>query len=376
MTDNTTLNEIHKLNEELKKGLNDYKMYSESYKTMKSQVDDISKKLDDSIKGYDDDIVALKKSVSMAPASGAGSISPEMKAMIEFAIEGKTATVATPSSGGYVVPNEFISRVIPKLRDIDNIRANAETIPVSGMVADVPYEVSEGESSWVGETEDRSGVKGEGTIGLAHIPVNELVSRLSISNRLMQSNLIEMDTYLTNALISKMNRDTEKAFATGDGFNKPSGVFNDTNITQVASGAASALTINGLISLVSSLTDSASMDGRIYGSRSTLGEIAKLRDDKNPIWQPSLGNGLPPTVLGYSYMFCPSAPGATTAGNIPLVFGNMFSAYKIVQGNSMTMTRDTLTGVSKGLTYIYFSSNVGGQVVMPSSLVAQKIAAS
>lgn len=373
---NETLNEIKKLNTELNSLLKDNRGYSETMATMKSQVAGLERKLKEIVSGYDNDIAELKKGVTMTPASGLNAISPEMKAMVDYIIEGKAATVATPSSGGYVAPNEFINRVIPKLYDMDNIRANAETISVSGMVADVPYETSEGSVSWVGETENRGSVSGEGTIGLAHIPVNELVSKLSISNRLIQSASIDIESYLTNSLVGKLSRETEKQFAVGDGFNKPAGVFTDSSVSRIASGSASALTINGLIDLVSSLTESASSNAKIYGSRATLGEIAKLRDDKDPVWQPSLGAGLPPTVLGYSYMFCPSAPSADTANNIPLVFGDMFNAYKIVQGTTMTMTRDNITGADKGLTYVRFNSFVGGQVVMPSSIVAQKVSVS
>ena len=113
------------------------------------------------------------------------------------------------------------------------------------------------------------------------------------------------------------------------------------------------------------------MNAKWYGSMNTLSKIAKLRDDKDPVWQPSLGAGLPPTVLGYSYMYCPSAP-TVAAGSMSLVLGDMFSAYKIAQHTAIDLLRDEVTGRKDNLLYVQLTSRVGGQTVMPSSLVGVK----
>lgn len=379
MTDEV-LESIKKMNTELTAMFKDYKGMGESYKTMQGQVSDLSKKLDETIKSYDGELVALKTGIISAPPKGAGSISPEMKGMIDYLNTGENkaaavSTVANPTTGGYVVPNTFIAQVIPKLRDSDNIRANAEVIPVNGMVADLPYEIDEGETIWVGENQTRS-ADGSGTIGLAHIPVNEVISKIRVSKRLLMSSAIDIENYLVSSLTNKMGRDTEAAFVSGDGFQKPYGVFTDPTVSTVASGNASALTANGIIDLVGALTSAADANAKFYGGRGALAAIMKLRDDKNPgLWAPPAGAGLPSTVMGYPYMVCPSAP-AVSAGTKPLILGDMYSAYKIVQGQSMTMERDTLTGADIGQVIIRFSSYLGGQCIMPSSIVAQSVGAS
>lgn len=374
-----TIEELKKLNSDLSSMMNDYKGLGESYRAMKGQVDDLTKKMSETITAYDGDIADLKKGLTAAPAAGPGAISPEMKGMVDYIIAGSlgtksTATVANPSTGGYLAPAEFVNQVIPKLRDSDNIRANANVISVSGGLAQLPYEITNGSSHWVGERESRDN-KDSGTIGLANIPIDTIVSQVAISKDLIAYGSIDIENYFTTAVSAALGQETEAAFAIGDGFKKPEGVFACSDIETVSSGAAAALTINGLIDAVGGLTSAASMNAKWYGSMNTLSKIAKLRDDKDPVWQPSLGAGLPPTVLGYSYMYCPSAP-TVAAGSMSLVLGDMFSAYKIAQHTAIDLLRDEVTGRKDNLLYVQLTSRVGGQTVMPSSLVGVKTEAS
>lgn len=373
---NETVEELKRLNTDLTAMLADYKGLGESYRAMKGQVADLTVKMNETITAYDGDIADLKKGLTAAPAAGPGAISPEMKGMVEYLVKGikSAATVSDPTTGGYLAPAEFINHVVPKLRDTDNIRANAEVITVSGGLAQLPYEITEGSSHWVGEKESRN-TKDAGTVGLANIPVDTIISQVPISKDLIAYGSLDIESYFTNAVTAKLGRDTEAAFAVGDGFKKPQGVFKCTDIDTVSSGAAAALTVDGLIDAVGGLTSAASMNAKWYGSMNTLSKIAKLRDDKDPIWQPSLGAGLPPTVLGYPYMYCPSAP-TVAAGSMSLVLGDMFSAYKIVQHTAMDLLRDEYSGRTNNLLYIQLTSRVGGQTVMPSSLVGVKTEAS
>lgn len=376
---NETVEELKRLNTDLTAMLADYKGLGESYRATKGQVADLTVKMNETITAYDGDIADLKKGLTAAPAAGPGAISPEMKGMVDYIIAGSlgtksTATVANPSTGGYLAPAEFINQVIPKLRDSDNIRANANVISVSGGLAQLPYEITNGSSHWVGERESRDN-KDSGTIGLANIPIDTIVSQVAISKDLIAYGSIDIENYFTTAVSAALGQETEAAFAIGDGFKKPEGVFACSDIETVSSGAAAALTVDGLIDAVGGLTSAASMNAKWYGSMNTLSKIAKLRDDKDPVWQPSLGAGLPPTVLGYSYMYCPSAP-TVAAGSMSLVLGDMFSAYKIAQHTAIDLLRDEVTGRKDNLLYIQLTSRVGGQTVMPSSLVGVKTEAS
>ena len=366
-------NSIDKIGKGVEKVLDDYKDLGEKYKSTKAQIDDYAKELKEIKEATDTRFVELSKNAMMG-LTAQKKLSPEVKAMVDYIAGKSAATFGDPTTGGYMAPSEFIAEVIHKVYDSGGIMALANVKSVTGMIAEIPYEASEGSSHWVGETETR--VKdGNGAYGLAKIPMNTLISTLPLSNDLLNASAMNIESEMINSLTAKLQRDLESAFAVGTGVKQPLGLFSDSSIESIASGASGGLTSDALYSMIAEVPTATYANARFVMSNKILyNGFAKLKDlEGRYLLQPSLGQGLPMTLLGYPVSLTAFAPSTLTNGNIVAIFGDVRSAYVIGQGQSMTMVRDAITGYDNNMTYIKFNSRVGGQTVMPSSVVSMEV---
>lgn len=368
MADNSTHEELLRLSNELKGIMNDYKGMGESFNSTKGQVDDLAKQITEMKDAVATLQVDVKKGIPMV-GDAKGQITPEFKAMLDHICGKGAGTVSVANNGGYLAAPDFIARVMQKLSDVDPIRQYAETINVSGNIAQVPYEINACSTHWVGETEDRSAKKDVGTFGLAQIPVNELIARCPVSDVLLHDSRIPLESYLINAVAKEIDKACGSAFCVGDGHKKPLGFFEDSAVSEVKSGSTTDVTLDNLYEMWAEVPTAADANARYYMKKATMGVLAKKKGADNYYWQPSVGNGLPPTFNGFPVVACPNAP-SIGSNNRPVVFGDLYSAYKIVQSVDMTYKKDENSGADDGMTILRFGCRVGGQTVVASSIVA------
>lgn len=360
--------------------LSEYKGLESKYNDTKTSLGEEIKNIKESLTSVDSRLVKMAKGQT-GPMAGARMITPEAKQVIDYVAKGilptdtKAASIGDPESGGYMAPAEFVANIIPRLYDSGAIRSLAETMTVSGAIAQIPYETTDASGHWVGEGEGRDNSDG-GKLGMANIPVDELVGTIQMSNRLLASAQVDVETYFTGRLVDKISRMTEQAFAVGTGYKQPQGLFTGTDVTTVASGKIKALTSDALLDLIGAVPTSAQAEAHYVMSNKTLVEVAKLKDTTGQyLLQPSLAAGLPPTIWGYPVAQTSFAPDTSADDNICMAFGDIAGAYKIVQSTAMSMTRDNLTGMSNGVTKIWFDSYVGGGLVMPSDIAYMEVGA-
>jgi HK97 family phage major capsid protein len=374
-------NTMAKYGKELDAILNSHKENSESIMDVKAKIEEQTKTITELTNNLDARLLTLAKG-QIGDLAGKHVISPEAKSVIEFICKGsidelskKAATVADVQSGGYVAPSEFVANIVQKLRDSGAIRSISEVINVTGSIVQIPFETDDSTTHWVGETESRDN-SDSGGLGLANITTNEIVGTIKISNRLLMSAMTDIEGYFVNKLIDKLNRSTENAFAVGTGNKQPEGLFASSKVATVNSGAATNVTSNGLLDMIAAVPTDALDRGRFVMSNKTMIGFAKLKDSNGQyLLQPGMSAALPPTLWGYPVTMSSLAPVHTTASNKCAVFGDVASAYKIVQASAMSMTRDNVTSIQNGITNIWFDSFVGAQVVMPSSIVYMKVSA-
>ena len=286
----------------------------------------------------------------------------------------KAATVSNNPNGGYFAIPEFQDRVLQRMYDLSPMRQICEVISVSSNLAMLPYEVSPPKGKWVGETEKRD-KDSDAKIGVAQIPVNEYVVKTAISNTLLEdSNWIGIEDYLVNSASDAIDRDVGDAFVSGDGFNKPHGLYVDKALKTVPTGAASAITTDCLFDAMAAVPNDALRNARWTMSMGTfLAFVKQFGKDSGYVNMP-LSDGMPARLLGYPVTFI-NAP-KVAAGNIVATFGDHFHAYKIVQRMGLQYQRDPFTGADDNLVYTRFRTRVGGMLVMPQSVVGVKVGAS
>ena len=291
-------------------------------------------------------------------------------------IENKDFTVASienPPSGGYTVTPDYVNRIFEKHYNESPIMQYAEVIDVSSNIGELYYETDDGEGNWVGELEPRTGTAG--SIGRASIPVYEYTFPINVSMQLIEdSNIANLETYLVNRAVRKMNRAMGDAFTTGDGHKKPEGVFASPILETVPSGNASEITTKGLIDAMGAIPNDLDSNCKWFMDKRTfLAIAAKYGEDNSWINMP-LGDRIRPNIFGYDVVYV-NAP-TIAAGSIPIVFGDMFEAYKVVRRLAINTRVDYETGWEQGIVKIKNRMRVGGQLLMPEALVGIKVGAS
>ena len=314
------------------------------------------------------------------------NVSPKMKSFIDYVagrtneIESKanTATVANQNNAGYLAIPEFIDQVIPQLYDRSPLLSEITVFRISGNLGSIPVANSRPDVHWVGETETRPVSKVD--LGVANIPLNEMVCSTELSNVLIRdSNLVNAEQYIQSESASAMRDGIGTAILTGDGDCKPIGLMNkdakvNKKIKALKSGAATGITTDVLFDAMGSLKNEAMDNAKWVMSNSTFWAIAKqFGKDSSYVTMP-LAEGIRPAILGKPVVIC-DAPGLGTTGNRAIMLGDLRRAYIGVQSEQMTFLRDPYTKSMNGITRMTYNTAFGGQVVRPETLVAIDVGA-
>lgn len=250
--------------------------------------------------------------------------------------------------GGFLVmPEEFVAELIQAVDDQVVIRQLATVRPLRTAASlGVPaLDTDPSDPDWTSElatgTEDTA-MK----FGKRQLSPHPLAKRIKVSKQLLRMTADEADSIVRERLAYKFGVAQEKAFLTGDGVNKPLGVFTasadgiDTS-RDVVAGTATDFTADGLIDVKFSLK------GAYWGRRSTrwivhrdgLKRIRKLKDSQNQyLWQPGLAGGEPDRILDIPYVVSEFAPNTFTTGQYVIILGD-FSLYWIVEALDMEIQR-------------------------------------
>lgn len=362
--------EFKQVTRDLQSALKERQDMGESFKSIRGTVEDLEKRTKEIVKSLDEVRLAQAKYAPTSESGARGTVTPDTRAMIDHILK-RGASISNPVTGGYLAVPDFVARVEKKFYDDNPIMNYVEVINTTGDLTELPFENTRGTSHWVGETESRN-TDDSGTLGIAKIPVNEIIAKVKITNRMMENSIINMEQYFINQINDQIGYDIGLAMVSGNGFNKPKGVFVESLIATKKSGSASAVSFDAALDMLGAVKKGVRARARFYGNIGTYVAFAKLKGADNYYLQPSPGAGLPPTFYGYEYVELPDAPAIASAAK-PLIFGDMYSAYKAVRGSDLKYQMDEYTDADNGNYIVRFRQRMGGQVVVPSSLVALKM---
>jgi HK97 family phage major capsid protein len=297
------------------------------------------------------------------------------------------------SLGGALVPEDFRLEVIKRLMGMTLVRKRARIVQT---VRDsVEWPKMEGGNnlytsgvrvSWVSELPASATVAQTSfELGTIRVPVFTTMARTDVSKNLLEDAVVNVPALIAELFSEAFAIDEDAQFLTGSGGGRPEGVFgaratgdDPAPITGIAvknSGAAAALTADGLIDLVYELDAQYLANAVMVGRKAAFRDIRKLKSGQSDyLWAAGLERGAPPTVLGYDYFMNESMP-AVAANAHALLFGD-FSGFLVADRVGMTISRvedTTTTGQNK--VAIFGRRRLGGQTIQPYKFVAQKVAA-
>lgn len=289
--------------------------------------------------------------------------------------------VGENDKGGYTAPVEWDRTITDKRVEISPMRRYASVQSVTGQGFTKLYNLRGTAAAWVGEKAARPGTDGSELAEYA-FQFGELYAMPGATERILEDSEINIQAWLADEVNTEFARQEGLAFVDGDGVNKPKGLLRYTAAAEgalaanlrhplgpvgsVSTGAASALTVNGLIDLIYDLPEDRSQGAALYANRLTHAALRKMTDgDGNLLWQPSFAAGEPPTILGQPIRELSGLPNVG-AGTIPIVYGNMAEGYRIFDRVGMSMLRDPYT--NKPFIMFYIRKRVGGGLWNPEWL--------
>lgn len=147
------------------------------------------------------------------------------------------------------------------------------------------------------------------------------------------------------------------------------------DVEEVASGAASTITDEGMIELQGSLKTFYNSNAQFLLNRRSLTDVRKLKDGQGRfIWMPGLASGQPNLILGDPYTEMPDMDDPE-ADSYPVAYGNFKRAYTWVDRLQMEVLRDIYTQAPAGKVRTLARKRVGGGVTLAEAFKKLKCSA-
>lgn len=290
-------------------------------------------------------------------------------------IEKKTLNAGTPASGGYVVAPEYSTRIIEKLVQFSPLRSLASVMSIGGSEVYVPVLDTGISGGWVTETGARPST--EPTFEQMHFNVFEFAGYVPVSQQLLEDSFIDIQSFIAGHIQKQFGKSEATAFMVGNGSGKPTGLLHtpgDYNFVTAADNGEDIL--DAVLDAFYKLPSAYAANGSWIMRRETMGLIRRYADvmSKATLWSDSLANGTPATLLGrpvYESVDMDLLP--TVAGTkYPIVFGDIASAYQIVDRVGVGIMRDDYTGADNSIVKFRARRRVGGAPVLTEAAILVK----
>lgn len=298
----------------------------------------------------------------------------------DVAIVGKyqaSLVKADDVSAGYLLaPPEMEMAIVKNIIESTPMRALATVRTIGAGSLKQPRKTGSGSAARIGEVSSRTNT-GDPAYGMIEIQAPEMYARIAISQQMLEDAGFDM--------IAELREDASEQFSVKEGAeyisglgaaNQGEGVLTNADVAEVVSGAAAAITADGIINLVHAIKSGYAANAVLGLNRSTLGAIRKLKDGTGGyLWVPGIANAVPNTIAGSAYVEMADMPNVG-AGLYPVIYGDFRRGYKIVDRVGISFQVDFNTEADNGLVIFRARKRSGSAVVLPEAIKKLKIAAS
>lgn len=274
-------------------------------------------------------------------------------------------------SGGYLIPDEWDSRLIQTLEE-ENVMRNLGTSITTSGEHKINIAATKPAALWVAEGGQMT--FGNGTFNQISLDAHKVHVGILVTEELLNDNAFGLENYILEQFGKAIANAEEDAFINGDGQGKPTGFLTtlaaDTTAFMTTKGAD--ISADDVIDLTYLLTRPYRRNAAFLINDATLAKIRKFKDStQNYIWQPSFVAGEPDRLVGYPVYTTPYMP-TSASGNFALAFGD-FSYYNIADRGSRVFQRLDELYAANGMTGFLLKERVDGILVDNSAIRALKI---
>lgn len=277
------------------------------------------------------------------------------------------------TNGGYLVPEEYDSRLIDALSEENIIRKLGHTITTSGEHK-INIAATKPAAAWIDEGGALS--FGDAAFSQINLDAHKPHVAVKVTEELLYDNAFGLENYIIDQFAKALSNAEEDAFLNGDGKGKPLGIFAETGGGEVAitTTSATAITADEAINLAYSLKRPYRKNAKFIMNDQTVAALRKLKDNNGSyLWQPSLQAGEPDRLFGYEVYTSPYVP-TIGAGKPVIAFGD-FNYYNIGDRGTRSFAELKELYAGNGMIGFVAKERVDGKLILPEAVQILKMKA-
>ena len=270
------------------------------------------------------------------------------------------------ADGGYLVPEEYDTRLIDGLKEENIIRKLGHTITTSGE-RKINIAATKPAAAWIDEGEALT--FSEATFSQINLDAHKLHVAVKVTEELLYDNAFQLENYIIKEFYKALANAEEDAFINGNGTGKPLGILAESGGAEVGvtTASATAITADEVINLVYSLKRPYRKNAVFILNDQTIAALRKLKDGNGAyMWQAALVAGEPDKLLGYPVYTSAYMP-TIEAGAKTIIFGDL-SYYNIGDRGSRSFAELRELFAGNGMVGFVAKERVDGKLVLPEAI--------
>lgn len=262
------------------------------------------------------------------------------------------------ADGGYLVPEEYDARLISVLEE-ENIIRNLATVITTAGNHKINIAGTRPAAAWIDEGAELK--FGDATFKQMLLDAHKLHVAIKVTEELLYDSAFNLEAYINEQFGKALANAEEDAFLNGDGNNKPTGIFHETNGGTFLE-KVSTIKADDVINLVHALKRPYRKNAVFITNDKTIAQIRKFKDSNGAyIWQPSYQQGEPDRLLGYPIYTSAYAPENSIA------FGD-FSYYNIGDRGARSFKALTELFAGNGMIGYVAKERVDGKLIVKEAV--------
>ena len=262
------------------------------------------------------------------------------------------------ADGGYLVPEEYDSRLIDVLTEENIMRSLGNVITTSGEHK-INIAATKPAAAWIEEGGALS--FGDATFSQILLDAHKLHVAIKVTEELLYDAAFNLEGYIIDQFGKALANAEEEAFLNGTGRDQPLGLFAETGGGTPALSAAS-INADHIMQLIYALKRPYRKSARFIMHDKVIAAIRQLKDNNGVyLWQPALTSGEPDKLLGYDVYTSPFCPEGKIA------FGD-FSYYNIGDRGTRSFSELRELFAGNGMIGYVAKERVDGKLILPEAV--------
>lgn len=263
------------------------------------------------------------------------------------------------ADGGYLVPEEYDSRLIDTLEEENIMRKLGRVITTSGEHK-INIAATKPAAAWI--EEGGALTFGDATFSQILLDAHKLHVAIKVTEELLYDNAFGLENYIIDQFGKALANAEEDAFLNGTGVGQPLGLFAKTGGGTTAETLTGALKADDILNLIYALKRPYRKNASFIINDKNLAVIRKLKDNNGAyMWQPSYQAGEPDKILGYDVHTSAYAPEDAIA------FGD-YSYYNIGDRGTRSFKQLAELFVGNGMIGYVAKERVDGKLILPEAV--------